>query len=150
MIQWILRKIIGTQNQRELKRIWPIVRKINQIEPGLQGQPETPCAKKPSAGRRNWRGSTTRKLARRLEEILPEAFAVVKNAAAGSCGQEIIVRGQPLKWEMVHFDVQLIGGMALHRGTDRGNGHRRRQDAGRHAAGFISTRSPGAACTSSR
>jgi preprotein translocase subunit SecA len=40
----------------------------------------------------------------------------VKNAARRMCGSEIIVRGHPLKWEMVHFDVQLIGGMALHGG----------------------------------
>jgi len=51
-----------------------------------------------------------------LEEILPEAYAVVKNAARRLCGQEWIVCKQPVKWEMVHFDVQLIGGVALHRG----------------------------------
>ena len=58
MIQWILRKIIGTRNQRELKRIWPIVRKINQIEAGLQEQPDDALREKTLAGRRNWRGST--------------------------------------------------------------------------------------------
>ena len=51
-----------------------------------------------------------------LESILPDAYAVVKNAARRLCGSEILVNGQPLKWEMVHFDVQLIGGVALHRG----------------------------------
>ena len=51
-----------------------------------------------------------------LEEILPEAFAVVKNAARRLCGEEWIVCDHPVKWEMVHFDVQLIGGIALHRG----------------------------------
>lgn len=51
-----------------------------------------------------------------LEEILPEAYAVVKNAARRLCGQEWIVCEHPVKWEMVHFDVQLIGGVALHRG----------------------------------
>jgi preprotein translocase subunit SecA len=55
-------------------------------------------------------------LAERLNEILPEAFAVVKNACRRLCGQEIIVRGHPLKWEMVPFDVQLIGGICLHNG----------------------------------
>src|ERR1041385_1786450 len=49
-------------------------------------------------------------------EIMPEAFAVVKNACRRLCGREIIVRGHPLKWEMVPFDVQLIGGMGLHMG----------------------------------
>ncbi len=47
-----------------------------------------------------------------LEEIQPEAFAVVKNACRRLCGKDITVRGHPLKWEMVPFDVQLIGGIA--------------------------------------
>jgi preprotein translocase subunit SecA len=51
-----------------------------------------------------------------LEKILPEAYAVVKNAARRLSGSEILVNGHPMKWEMVHFDVQLIGGIALHRG----------------------------------
>ena len=51
-----------------------------------------------------------------LEQILPEAFAVVKNAARRLCGREWLVCDHPVKWEMVHFDVQLIGGVGLHRG----------------------------------
>ncbi|MBK1828497.1 preprotein translocase subunit SecA [Haloferula rosea] len=54
--------------------------------------------------------------AKYLLQILPEAYAVVKNAARRLCGSEVLVSGQPLKWDMVHFDVQLIGGIALHRG----------------------------------
>ena len=49
-----------------------------------------------------------------LEDLLPEAFAVVKNAARRLSGITIDVCDQPIKWEMVHYDVQLIGGMALH------------------------------------
>jgi preprotein translocase subunit SecA len=41
---------------------------------------------------------------------------VVKNAARRLCGSEILVNGHPMRWDMVHFDVQLIGGVALHRG----------------------------------
>ena len=55
-------------------------------------------------------------LAVRLNEILPEAYAVVKNACRRLWGQEIIVRDHPIKWEMVPFDVQLVGGIALHQG----------------------------------
>ncbi len=54
--------------------------------------------------------------AKYLEKILPEAYAVVKNAARRLCGSEILVNGQTMTWDMVHFDVQLIGGIALHRG----------------------------------
>ena len=55
-------------------------------------------------------------IAKHLERILPEAFAVVKNGARRMCGTTIEVSDQSLTWEMVHFDVQLIGGTALHRG----------------------------------
>ena len=55
---------------------------------------------------------------RRLEEILPEAFAAVKNAARRLKDRHhsFTVCDQPMTWDMVHFDVQLIGGMVLHRG----------------------------------
>ncbi|MGL5016957.1 MAG: DEAD/DEAH box helicase, partial [Luteolibacter sp.] len=61
-------------------------------------------------------GGFAKSRARYLEKILPEAYAVVKNAARRLLGREILVNGQPTRWEMVHFDVQLVGGVALHRG----------------------------------
>jgi preprotein translocase subunit SecA len=54
--------------------------------------------------------------AKYLDQILPEAYAVVKNAARRLCGATTIVHGQAMTWNMVPFDVQLIGGVALHRG----------------------------------
>ena len=54
-------------------------------------------------------------LALRLDEIMPQAFAVVKEGARRLCGENIDVRGHEVLWEMVHFDVQLIGGYALHK-----------------------------------
>ncbi len=51
-----------------------------------------------------------------LDKILPEAYAVVKNAARRMSGMEIRLGDHEITWEMVHFDVQLIGGVALHRG----------------------------------
>src|SRR5204863_815818 len=55
---------------------------------------------------------------KRLDEILPEAFAVVKNAARRLKDRQdsVTVCDQPMTWDMVHFDVQLLGGIALHRG----------------------------------
>ena len=53
---------------------------------------------------------------RSLEEILPEAFAVVKSGAKLLCGNDVDVCGTPIRWDMVHFEVQLLGGIALHRG----------------------------------
>src|SRR5690606_33120247 len=51
-----------------------------------------------------------------LNEILPEAFAVVKNGARRLVGQSVQICDQTLTWNMVHFDTQLIGGMVLHHG----------------------------------
>ncbi|NJD09495.1 MAG: preprotein translocase subunit SecA, partial [Gemmatimonadetes bacterium] len=51
-----------------------------------------------------------------LDEILPEAYATVKEACRRLLGRDIVVTGQPMKWDMVPYDVQLIGGVALHRG----------------------------------
>jgi preprotein translocase subunit SecA len=117
MIGFIVKKILGSKNERELKRLRPLVGKINAIEVELQKLPDEALPQKTAA----WKAELSKiedktELAHRLEEILPEAFAVVKNACRRLCGKEIIVREHPLKWEMVPFDVQLIGGMGLHLG----------------------------------
>lgn len=95
----------------------PIVARINEIETGLQALSEDDLRKKTA----DWKAALSaiednEELAGRLIEIMPDAFAVVKNACRRLCGREIMVRGHPLKWEMVPFDVQLIGGMGLHMG----------------------------------
>jgi len=117
MIGYIFKKIIGSKNDREVKKLRPLVTKINEIEVGLQKLSDEDLRKKTS----EWKEQLGQiegkeELAAKLNEILPEAFAVVKNACRRLCGQDVIVRGHPLKWEMVPFDVQLIGGMALHSG----------------------------------
>src|SRR5690348_3900535 len=117
MIGFIVKKIIGSKNDREVKRLRPLVAKVNGLEEELQKVPEEALRQKTLA----WKEELAKiedkdDLARRLKEILPEAFAVVKNACRRLCGTEIIVRSHPLKWEMIPFDVQLIGGYALHSG----------------------------------
>ncbi len=117
MIGLIFRKIFGSRNDREVKRLRPLVARINQIELELQGQPESVLREKTAAWKARLAGITdAAELHRELEAIAPEAFAVVKNAARRLCGTEAEVRGHRLRWEMVHFDVQLIGGLALHSG----------------------------------
>jgi preprotein translocase subunit SecA len=117
MIGFIFKKIIGSKNDREVKKLRPLVARINEIEAGLQSLSDDDLRKKTA----DWKAELSaiednEKLAARLSEILPEAFAVVKNACRRLCGQDVIVRGHPLRWEMVPFDVQLIGGIALHTG----------------------------------
>ena len=117
MIGYIVKKIIGSRNDREVKRLRPLVTRINAFEEELQKGSADVLREKTAA----WKDEISKiqddeVLARRLDEILPEAFAVVKNACRRLCGTDIIVREHPLLWEMIPFDVQLIGGYALHSG----------------------------------
>ncbi|MDX1953340.1 MAG: preprotein translocase subunit SecA [Verrucomicrobiota bacterium] len=115
MIGYLIRKVIGSKNDREIRKLRPVVARINEIETGLQSLSDEDLRKKTA----DWKAKLSaiednQELARELDTILPEAFAVVKNACRRLCGKEIMVRNHPLKWEMIPFDVQLIGGMALH------------------------------------
>src|SRR5215210_6614595 len=117
MVNWILKKIVGTKNQREIKRMRPIVEEINRFEQQFQSLSEDELRAKTAA----WKEELAQiedyfEQQRRLDEILPEAFAVVKNGARRLCGRTISVVDHPIEWNMVHFDVQLIGGMTLHKG----------------------------------
>jgi len=112
-----LRKIFPTKNDRDVKKIRPVVGQINELEAGLQKLSDEELRAKTAT----WKAELSliedsAELARKLDEILPEAFAVVKNACRRLCGKEITVREHTLKWEMIPFDVQLIGGYALHTG----------------------------------
>ena len=112
-----IKKIFGSSNERQIKKIWPIVHEINRFEEELQSASEQVLKDKTAA----WKEELSKiedndLLAARLDEILPEAYAVVKNACRRLCGTSAHVRGHDLKWEMIPFDVQLIGGIALHRG----------------------------------
>ena len=117
MFNWILKKIIGSKNQRELRRMLPIVKQINEIEVGLQSLSDEALRAKTL----EWKDRLAKiedpeVLAAEVDAILPEAFAVVKNGARRLNGRELVVCDHPLPWNMIHFDVQLIGGMVLHRG----------------------------------
>jgi preprotein translocase subunit SecA len=117
MFNWIIKKIIGSKNQREVRRMLPLVAKINTIEQSLQSLPDEALREKTAA----WKAELSAiqdpdLLQKRLNEILPEAFAVVKSAARRMVGQTFMVCDYEYTWNMVHFDVQLVGGMVLHKG----------------------------------
>ncbi len=191
MFNWILKKIIGTKNQRTVRRLQPVVVEINRLEAELLPLPDEALREKCAAWKQQFRafhtphflGGVSLRIAveeeveaclrhiagyfaalkphfpsleqdyldesawaaaglddkksridrareawneiqprfaaieaKLLDDLLPEVYAVVKNAARRLCGQEHLVCDTPLKWNMVHFDVQLIGGIALHRG----------------------------------
>ena len=93
----LIKKIVGSKNERELKRIRPLVQKINDLEPKIQPLNDDQLkAKTVEFKERLGRGES-------LNEILPEAFAVVREAARRTLGER-------------HYDVQLIGGIVLHEG----------------------------------
>jgi preprotein translocase subunit SecA len=113
----LIKALFGSRNEREVRKLWPRVKEINQFEEGLQKLTDDELRVKTTS----WKEELSRiedkaELAKRVNEILPEAFAVVKNACRRMFGKEIIVRDHPLKWEMIPFDVQLIGGIGLHNG----------------------------------
>ena len=119
MVSWILKKILGSKNQREIRRLQPIVRTINAFDEQYKALSDDELRAKTAA----WKAEVStiedpEALARRLDEILPEAFAVVKNAARRLTERQVTfpVCELPMTWNMVHFDVQLIGGIVLHRG----------------------------------
>lgn len=117
MINWIIKKIIGSKNTRQIRRMLPVVRTINELEVAMQAEPDEALRERT----RRWKAELSTitdydAMQAALEKILPEAFAVVKNGARRLFGSTFQVCDYPLTWEMIHFDVQLIGGMSLHRG----------------------------------
>ena len=110
MLNQILKAVFGTKSQRDLKKMLPLVRRINQLEVEYQKLTDEELqAKTPEFKQRLANGET-------LDDLLCEAFAVVKNACRRMVGREVEVCGQKQVWDMVPFDVQLMGGIALHRG----------------------------------
>src|SRR2546422_77819 len=146
-------KIFGTQFQRELKRIRPIVDAIHRHEERLKTlsdgelQGQTPKLRGLIAERTSALAAEVERLKREkhgcpdadqrvelsqklsqaeaayvkalqvaLNDDLPEAFATVREACRRLVGGEVVVTGHALKWDMVPYDVQLIGGIVLHQG----------------------------------
>ena len=95
----LIKMIFGSRNERQLRKFWPLVRRINEIESGLQKLSDDELRQKTAA----WKDELSKiednkQLALRLGEILPEAFAVVKNACRRMTGRktEVIVREHPV------------------------------------------------------
>ena len=107
MISKIFKSFSGRHYRNYLKKCEPIVQKINQIEESYQSLTDEELRQKTEEfKKRHSEGES-------LDQLLPEAYAAVKNAARRLVGQTVTVCGHDLKWDMVHFDVQLIGGIAL-------------------------------------
>jgi len=103
MFKTLIHKIVGTKNERELKRLQPRVDAINTFEVQLQGLGDDDLRAKTAVFKERVAAAVNGDLAAALEGILPEAFAVCRETA-----RRVLT--------MRHFDVQLIGGMVLHEG----------------------------------
>ena len=98
MIGSLIKKVFGSSNDRELKRIQPIVDKINVLEPEFKNLTDDQLKAKTEEYRERLKKGET------IDEILPEAFSTVREASVRVLG-------------MRHYDVQLIGGIVLHEGN---------------------------------
>src|ERR1043165_5721065 len=97
MLDTLLAKVVGTQNERELKRLRPVVASVNALEPTVKALSDDQLRAKTAEFKQRVANGET------LDELMPDAFAVVREA-----GRRVL--------NMRHFDVQLIGGAVLHKG----------------------------------
>ncbi|WP_281432274.1 preprotein translocase subunit SecA [Desulfatitalea alkaliphila] len=97
MIWNLLTRLFGSKNEREVKKLWPVVEAINALEPRMQAMSDEQLREQTNLFKQRLAQGES------LDELLPEAFATVREASVRTV-------------EMRHFDVQLIGGIFLHRG----------------------------------
>ena len=114
MLSFLLKRFSGRHYKKFLEKCRPVVARINELEQSYQSLTDDQLRAKTEEFRARIAAAADKKAA--LEAILPEAFATVKNAARRLCGRKVLVCEHELAWDMIHFDVQLIGGMAIHQG----------------------------------
>ncbi|MDP6907443.1 MAG: preprotein translocase subunit SecA [Candidatus Marinimicrobia bacterium] len=133
----LLTKIFGTKSGREIKKIQPLVKEINTIYNSLEGKDESYLLERTrelqkivkekiqTCEDKQLADVTDRKEIQKirkaiekevLDDVLVEAFALVKHACRLLYGKEWTAVGQKIKWEMIPYDEQLIGGVVLHEG----------------------------------
>ncbi|MCK5843753.1 MAG: preprotein translocase subunit SecA [Victivallales bacterium] len=111
MLSFILKTLFGTKSKRDVKKLAPLVLKVNEFDERFKLLSDDQLkAKTPEFKERLANGEM-------LDDILCEAFAVVKNACRRLCGQTITVCDRETEWNMVPFDVQVMGGIILHHGS---------------------------------
>ena len=114
MLSFLFKRFSGRHYRKFLEKSRPIVARINELELSYQALTDEQLRAKTDEFRARLAAAPDKKAA--LDAILPEAFATVKNAARRLKGRPVVVCDHELTWDMVHFDVQLIGGLAIHEG----------------------------------
>lgn len=110
MLNQLFKCFAGRHYRKFWKECDPIVKKINTFEEQYQKLPEEVLKSATERFKIRYKDGES------LDQLLPETFATVKNAARRLLGKQFTVCDHNLTWNMVHYDVQLIGGIALHRG----------------------------------
>jgi preprotein translocase subunit SecA len=103
MFDYVLKKIVGTKNQRELRRMQPMVARINEREGWARSLSDEQMREQIRAFRKEVAAAPEKEKSAVVDRLLPDCFALTREASVRALG-------------MRHFDVQLLGGMALHRG----------------------------------
>lgn len=107
----LLKKIFGTHQSRLLRKYWRLVPKVNSLEEQYQSLSDDELRGKTAEFKERLQKGET------LESLLPEAFAAVKNACRRLCGTEVHVSGYNQKWDMVPYDVQILGAIGMFHGS---------------------------------
>jgi preprotein translocase subunit SecA len=110
MLSFLFKRFSGRHYRKFLESVAPVVARINEFEKSYQALTDEQLTAKTAEFQARLKEGET------LDQILPEAFAAAKNAARRLVGRKVVVCDHELTWDMVHFDVQLIGGIALHQG----------------------------------
>ncbi|MBR4222452.1 MAG: hypothetical protein IKR81_14925, partial [Victivallales bacterium] len=108
VIDWILKKIFGDRNQRRIKKMMPTLNRINELAEQYKSLTDEQLKAKTDEFRARLKNGET------TDDILPEAYATVKDACRRLMGTTVNVTGHEITWDMIPFDVQIIGGIALH------------------------------------
>ncbi|OGN63480.1 MAG: preprotein translocase subunit SecA [Chlamydiae bacterium RIFCSPHIGHO2_12_FULL_49_9] len=107
----ILKKIFGTHQSRLLKKYWSFVPKVNAFEEQFQSLSDEEIFRKTAEFKERFvKGES-------LESLLPEAFGAVKNVCRRLCGTDVHVSGYSQKWDMIPYDVQIVGAIAMFNGS---------------------------------
>lgn len=109
-MKWLFKKIVGTKNERDSKRLNPQIQRINELEVSYQALSDDELKGKTAEFQARLEQGET------LDDLMCEAFATVKNTCRRLCGTQVDVCGQIDVWNMIPFNVQLVGGIVLHQG----------------------------------
>lgn len=106
-----IKKIFGTAQDRLLKKYRLIVLEVNEWDEKFKSLSDSEIRAKTEEFRRRYQEGES------LDQLLPEAYGVVKNVCRRLCGTEVHVSGYEQKWDMVPYDVQVLGAIAMHHGS---------------------------------